>query len=56
MTAEGCRADCNPPFTDDEEAGYAHRSARCADPLGYNPPYALPPIPSPREGPERRAD
>jgi len=25
------------------EAGYAHRAARCADPLGYNPPYALSP-------------
>jgi hypothetical protein len=27
-----------------KEAGYAgacHRAARCADPLGYNPPYAL---------------
>jgi hypothetical protein len=31
------RADCNPPFTDDEEAGYAgacHRAARCAVPFG----------------------
>jgi hypothetical protein len=37
-------ADCIPPFTGDEEAGYAgacHRAARCADPLGYDRPYAL---------------
>jgi general secretion pathway protein D len=41
---QGRRADCNPPFTDDEEAGYAgacHRAARCAEPLGYNPSCAL---------------
>jgi hypothetical protein len=34
----------NPPFTHDKTAGYAgacHRAALCADPLGYNPPYAL---------------
>ena len=43
ISAQGRGADCNPPFTDEEAAGYAHRAARCADPLGYNPPYALTP-------------
>jgi hypothetical protein len=34
---QGGLAQRNPPFTDDQEAGYAgagHRAAPCADPLG----------------------